>query len=107
DFLDLQRIEAGELSLSVAPFELGALLEEAVALFSGQSTEHALELALPEEPLELLADRERTAQVRANLLSNATKYSPAGGSVTIAATERDRRVHVSITDQGLGIPPDQ
>jgi signal transduction histidine kinase/DNA-binding response OmpR family regulator len=107
DFLDLQRIEAGELSLSVVPFELGGLLEEEVGLFEGQSSRHRLELVLPDGPIEALGDRERTAQVVANLLSNAIKYSPEGGRVTITAAEHGGSVRISIGDEGLGIPPDQ
>jgi signal transduction histidine kinase/DNA-binding response OmpR family regulator len=107
DFLDLQRIEAGELSLSVEPFELGRLLEEEVGLFSGQSEEHRLELTLPDERVTVLGDRERSAQVIANLLSNAIKYSPAGGTVSIGAAETGGSVRVSVSDEGLGIPREQ
>jgi signal transduction histidine kinase len=107
DFLDLQRIEAGQLSLSIEPFELGELLKAEIGLFSGQSAEHRLELLLPAEPVAVLGDRERTAQVIGNLLSNAIKYSPEGGRVSIAAEENGGKVRVSISDEGLGIPRNQ
>ena len=107
DFLDLERIEAGRFTLALESFDLGALLEHQVQLFSAQSANHTIEFAAPDEPLVLMGDRGRIGQVIANLLSNAIKYSPAGGAVSIAATPGDSFVRVEVRDSGLGIPSDQ
>ncbi len=107
DFLDLQRIEAGRFTLSLAPFDLGELLEHSVELFSAQSAGHRLELAPVSEPLAMVGDRNRIGQVISNLLSNAVKYSPAGGAVTLATSAQRGFCRVSVTDRGVGIPADQ
>lgn len=105
DFLDLQRIEEGRFTLALESFELGPLLAQGVELFSGQSAAHTLELSA--EPLPVLGDRDRIAQVVSNLISNAIKYSPRGGPVQVAAQARNGAVRVSVSDSGLGIPADQ
>ena len=107
DFLDLQRIEEGSFTLSLDPFELRDLLRDQVRLFSAQSSHHELELELPDEPLHLLGERERIAQVVANLVSNAIKYSPSGGTVRVRAERKGDQVKVSVLDSGVGIPADQ
>jgi signal transduction histidine kinase/CheY-like chemotaxis protein len=107
DFLDLQRIEAGQFTLSLEPVEITGVLREQVELFSGQSAEHAIELEVPEAPVPVLGERERIAQVAGNLLSNAIKYAPGGGPVEVRMFEVPGAVRVSVRDYGLGIPSDQ
>ena len=107
DFLDLQRIEEGIFTLALEPFELGEVMREQVDVVHGQSRRHQVEVVPPEEPIELLGERDRVAQVLANLLSNAIKYSPAGGGVETRVDRRGSVVRVSVTDHGLGIPADQ
>jgi signal transduction histidine kinase/DNA-binding response OmpR family regulator len=107
DFLDLQKIESGGFTLSLEPTEIGEILAHQVEVFSGQSRTHTLELDLPGEPLVVLGECDRIAQVVGNLLSNAIKYSPEGGAVTVAAEQTGGAVRVSVTDSGLGIPRDQ
>ncbi len=107
DFLDLQRLEQGRLTLLRAPFELGPLLRATVELHSGQSRAHRLELDLPEDPIAVLGDSGRLAQAFGNLLSNAIKYSPGGGTVLVSAVAEDGRVRVSVQDDGIGIPAEQ
>ncbi len=107
EFLDVQRIEAGLFTLDLQPFELDELLREGATVFSAQSSEHELELELPDEPLTVIGERDRIMQVLANLLSNAIKYSPGGGRVTVSAKPAGRRVRVAVMDEGLGIPAAQ
>jgi PAS domain S-box-containing protein len=107
DFLDLQRIEEDRLRLERRPFRVDELLDEQVRTFTGQSINHRLELAVEEPPLVASGDRRRIAQVVANLLSNAIKYSPAGGRVRVEGAHQDGEVLVAVSDEGLGIPPDQ
>jgi signal transduction histidine kinase/DNA-binding response OmpR family regulator len=106
DFLDLQRIEDGQLTLSLERFDLGELLEQEVNLFAGQSSVHSLEFDPSGGPLVVLGERDRVAQVVANLLSNAIKYSPGGGTVRVAVEDAGPVVRVSVSDEGLGIPRD-
>lgn len=107
DFLDLQRIEAGSFAPSLDVLDLASVLREQVEVFSAQSSVHELVLELPQEPLEVVADRERMAQVIANLLSNSIKYSPKGGRVVVRGELEGDTVHVAVRDEGVGIPPEQ
>jgi len=107
EFLDLERIESGGFAPAIEPVDIGSLLREQLSLFTGRSDGHKLSLELDRAPLIALADRDRIAQVVVNLVSNAIKYSPAGGPVTIAVANGDGVVRVSVTDRGLGIAPDQ
>jgi len=105
DFLDLQRIESGGFTLSIEPLELDALLSRTVALYSGQSDRHTIELELEDGPLRVAADEDRIAQLVGNLLSNAIKYSPDGGPVVVSAGRVNGSVaRVSVSDRGIGIP---
>jgi signal transduction histidine kinase len=107
EFLDLERIESGGFAPAIEPVDLATLLREQVNLFTGHSDKHTLAVDLDRAPITALADRDRIAQVVVNLVSNAIKYSPAGGPVVVAAANDDGVVRVSVTDAGLGIPADQ
>jgi signal transduction histidine kinase len=104
DFLDIQRLEEGELKLARELFDLGSVVGEQVRLFEGQSDKHRLDVVLPPKPLPVRGDPDRMAQVVANLLSNAIKYSPEGGTVEVVGERADNVVRVSVRDEGLGIP---
>jgi signal transduction histidine kinase/CheY-like chemotaxis protein len=107
DFLDLQRIEQGGFRLALAPVDLAELVATQVELFSGQSTEHELELVLGRDSLPVVAEEDRIAQVLGNLISNAIKYSPGGGRVQVVVDAVAAGVRVSVRDEGLGIPAGQ
>lgn len=106
DFADLQRIEDAELKLTLEPVALNELIAAQAPLYAVQSSAHRIELALEPE-LEVLADRDRVVQVLANLLTNAIKYSPGGGTVEVTANGVGAAVRISIRDEGLGIPAGQ
>jgi signal transduction histidine kinase len=107
EFLDLEKIEAGSFTLAHDAFDLGALVRQQLALFSGQSTRHELLFTPPDAPCITVGDQHRIAQVIANLLSNAIKYSPNGGTVTVQLTSCDGRNTVAVEDAGVGIRADQ
>jgi signal transduction histidine kinase len=65
---------------------------------------HQFVLHLPDEPLAASADREKLGQILTNLLDNAVKFSPDGGTVTVEAHRRSGHVEVRIVDEGRGIP---
>ena len=104
DFLDVQRLEEGKLSIAKELVDIGSVVREQTELFAGQSPKHLLDVSLPPTPLAVRGDSNRLAQVVANLLSNAIKYSPRGGVVHVAGQRTDNVVRVSIQDEGVGIP---
>jgi PAS domain S-box-containing protein len=103
DFLDLQRLEAGKLDYHFESQSLRPLIEEAVRMFEHTSEQHSYALALPDGELTVSVDADRLRQTLRNLISNATKYSPDGGTVTVGAEVREGRVRVSVRDQGIGM----
>jgi PAS domain S-box-containing protein len=107
DLLDVSRIEAGRLELERGPLALPELVCEAVADFRPVCPQHHFECRKPAEPLVILGDRGRLAQVLANLLENAVKYSPMGGAVRITIERRGAEAVVAVADSGIGIPADQ
>lgn len=88
-------------------FDLSDMIDEQVVIFRTTAVRHDVRFERPEEPLEVEADREWMTQVLTNLLTNAVKYSPAGGTIAIAGERRDGHIRVSVRDEGLGIPEDQ
>jgi signal transduction histidine kinase len=107
DFLDLQRIESGTFELSLAPFDLAPVLSEQIEQAAEGTDSHDLTLNLTGEPLIALGEADRLREVVANLLSNATKYSPHGGSIEVSGMRRNGSIRISVSDEGLGIPADQ
>ncbi len=105
DFLDLQRMESGRISLHVQPEEVEPLLARGAAS-CGEDSERPILLDLPRDLSLVRADTDAIQQVLANLLSNARKYSPAGGGIHLSARALDHEVQISVTDHGLGLPPD-
>jgi signal transduction histidine kinase len=103
DFLDLQRIESGALEYCFEPTPLVRLIEEAVEMFEQSSDTHSFVTDLPGGDLVVRADDDRIRQTLRNLISNATKYAPDGGSVTISARISDGRARVAVRDQGIGM----
>ncbi len=105
DFLDLQRIESGAARIQPRPVELRPRLIEQAELFGGQSRDHRIELAVaPGADVDVLGDARALDQILGNLLTNAIKYSPAGGVVTVTAARRAGVVRVAVADRGIGIP---
>ena len=104
DFLDVQHLEEGKLSIARDLVDVGSVVREQTELFSGQSPKHLLDVSLPQVPLPVRGDSNRLAQVVANLLSNAIKYSPDGGVVRVAGKRSDHVIRISIQDEGVGIP---
>ena len=115
DILDISKIEAGKMELDPAPFPLGDLLQNSLSVVRERATEHNLELCVELSP-EVMAldpvvgDERKVKQVLYNLLSNATKFTPDGGSICLGAkcqkTENgDSEVVISVRDTGVGISP--
>ncbi len=110
DLLDLSRIEAGGLALSIEPIDVDGVLQEAIALVQAKADERGIVLrrAVAGDALRVAADRTRLRQVLVNLLSNAIKYNRERGSVTVQArANADGAVGICVVDTGIGIPADR
>ncbi len=106
DFLDLQRIESGRMKYHFTPVDIAALLREASAVYSLDSSHHRFVIDAPAGLPAAHADADRIRQVLANLFSNAVKFSPDGGVIAIRARHCGDTIEVSVKDEGIGIPPD-
>lgn len=108
EVLDISRIEAGRLTLSIEPVELSELLRETIDLVRPLTADRDLRLNASHVcNCYVLADRQRLKQVLINLVSNAIKYNRIGGSVTILCKERSPMLRIEIIDTGNGIREDQ
>lgn len=110
EVLDISRIEAGNLGISLEPVELCRLVAESVALVRPMANARTItfrrESEVPED-LHVLADRQRLRQVLLNLLSNAIKYSPIGATVTVREVRKDGKAVIEIEDRGAGLNASQ
>jgi PAS domain S-box-containing protein len=106
DLLEVSRITRGKIEIRRQPADLRNILADVVETMRKVFESHAHELAvtLPGEPLMVEADVARLTQVFTNLLSNAAKFTPTGGSVWISARAADGRAVVTVGDNGPGIP---
>jgi len=109
DLLDIARISGGKLELKRERADLRAVLSSAVetSLPLIESGRHQLAVDLPDTEVPVDADVNRIAQVVANLLNNAAKYTPAGGRLGLSLRVEDREAVIAVADNGIGIPPDQ
>jgi PAS domain S-box-containing protein len=109
DLLDVARITRGQVELKRDWIDLGDVIRSAVDTARPllDAAGHRLELALSEPPLALYADPVRLTQVLGNLLNNAAKYTPSGGTVLLAARCDGDQALVTVADNGIGIAPDK
>jgi signal transduction histidine kinase len=108
DLLDVSRITQGVLELRPERVDLSSVIASAVDTIRPliDAAGHRLVIHLPRDPVYLEADPIRLAQVFANLLNNAAKYTPEGGRIDLRAERRGDTVSVAVRDSGVGIPPD-
>ena len=108
DLLDISRITSDRLRLRKEQVLLQSVAETAIEA-SGpimDATGQSLKVALPDEPIWLDADPTRLSQVLSNLLTNASKYTPEGGCIELAAEREDGNAVIRVSDTGMGIPPE-
>jgi signal transduction histidine kinase len=104
--LRIAEIEAGSRRSAFAPLELSGLLDDIAELYQAVAEENGLVFVrLPSPPIHLSGDRPLIQQAVANLLDNAIKFSPPGGSVTLCATSDGRQVSITVRDDGIGMTP--
>ena len=107
NLLDMTRIEAGALSVTLKPTDVKSLVDEAKAAFLRRGARNTVEVELDPDLPPITADRRRISQVMDNLLSNAAKYSPEFSTIRVTGSREEHHVRISITDEGMGIPSDQ
>ena len=106
DLLDMEKLTAGKVAFDLRIQPLYPLLKQAVQTNQSYADRFGVKLNLIADNamVEVWVDSARIQQVLANLLSNAAKFSPEGGNVTIKITTCEHRVRISVTDHGVGIP---
>jgi PAS domain S-box-containing protein len=103
DILLVDRVDAGHMSLKMKSVDVNALIRDVVATFRPLTDSHQFPLELDPSLRAIDGDRDRLSQAITNLVSNAVKYSPAGGTVTITTRNDDGDVAISVRDEGIGI----
>jgi len=108
DLLDVSRITTGKLGIRKALLEVQAAVRDAIETARPflEARRHQLEVQLPSQPISIEGDRTRLAQVFANLLHNAAKYTEPGGYITLSLAEEDDQAVVRVRDTGIGLAPE-
>ncbi|HEV3473004.1 MAG TPA: GAF domain-containing protein [Actinomycetota bacterium] len=110
DLLDMSRMESGTLRFEADRMDLAELVDNIVTVHTSLTAQHGIKLEIPSDLPDVLADRDRIRQVLLNLVTNATRYSPEGTTITIGAKviegEETPEVQVSVADEGIGIAPE-
>jgi CheY-like chemotaxis protein len=106
DLMDMSRISRGKIELRKERVELAVVLQHAIETSRPliEAGDHDLTISVPSQPIYVDADPTRLAQVFANLLNNAAKYTDQGGQITLAVQRKAGEVVVSVRDTGVGIP---
>jgi signal transduction histidine kinase/ActR/RegA family two-component response regulator len=109
DLLDLSRVAAGKIVLKRQRLELADTVAQSVRTVLPLAQQHDIEIAVrtPAQRIAVLADPVRVDQIVTNLLTNAIKYTPEGGHVTVDLQEKGSTALIRVTDDGVGISPDR
>ncbi|WP_119066912.1 ATP-binding protein [Aggregatilinea lenta] len=107
NLLAASKLQAEGMQLQLDDVNLRGIAEQAVERFQTQTDKHTLRADFPEDFPIICGDGTRLRQVVDNLVSNAIKYSPKGGNITITGTCDDKKVQVAVRDQGPGLPEEE
>ncbi len=108
EILEVARLQSGRLKLSVGPVALDEVVDEVLGSFADAARGVGVDLSFAGvQNFTVRADRNRLTQVMFNLVSNALKFTPAGGRIVVEATTRGDMVEVAVIDSGMGLGPDQ
>jgi signal transduction histidine kinase len=106
DLLDVARLRTGQMPLTLAPLDLAPLVGETAArVRDGLGNQYRLTLEAAAGLAPVAADAARLEQVLSNLLENALKYSPTGGTIAVTVQRAGGGALVSVQDEGIGLPP--
>ncbi len=106
NLLDSSRLQAGALAMDFQQVYLARLLQDFIDRYQAEDLPFELRADISPEPRAVWGDPRRISQVLENLLGNASKYAP-GGAVTVSLTWEDAFAHITVSDEGPGIPPEQ
>lgn len=106
EILEALRIEADSVRVSRRPVQVASMLHAAAAQF-GSDASHEIRVVAPDEPVTVLADEGMLRLALDHLLSNAHKFSPDGGAVTLGVRSVPGEIEIWVTDEGIGIPSEQ
>jgi CheY-like chemotaxis protein len=109
DLLDLARISQGKIPLRSEVLDLRAVVDITVQAYRDgvEARGQKVSVSMPDVAVYVYGDRTRLQQITGNLLDNASRYTPAGGSVWVSVEEINDEVLLSVRDNGIGIPPDK
>ncbi len=107
DVLDMSKIEAQKYELTLESFDMREPVSQALRLIRADTSDKSVAIVshLPVEPLMVSADKRAIKQICLNLLSNAMKFTPRGGTVTLELTQAGALAEIAISDTGIGIAP--
>lgn len=105
DLMELSRITRGKIDLKIEPVALAPIVTAALEASRPliEAARHQLRVDVPDDPIVVNADSVRLAQVIANLLNNAVKYTDEGGTITVTVRQTSQHVSITIKDTGIGI----
>jgi PAS domain S-box-containing protein len=107
NLLDASRLQAGAFKLNMLEVPLDTVAARLAGRFQVQSPQHKFKLDFPPDFPAVMADEDRIVQVLSNLISNAIKYSPSGGTITISGRVGKDSVVVAVADEGPGLPAEE
>ncbi len=110
DILDISKIEAGEMRLTCGKVRLATIVENSLDIIRHKTARHGISLSFEADPtaiaLEIEVDELKIRQIMFNILSNAAKFTPDGGSVKVRMESSENEVRISVDDTGIGIAPE-
>jgi len=108
DILDLSKVEAGRMELDLAKFDVASALSNAMTLVRERAQRHNVALKMTTDPElgEVMADERKLKQILVNLLTNAVKFTPDGGSIDVTARREPDGLVFAVRDTGIGIAPE-
>jgi signal transduction histidine kinase len=112
DLLNFSRIEAGRVTYEITDVRAGDIIDAVQSMIEPQAATKGVEVEWPKrddaaQELVLRGDRAKVEQIMLNLLTNAVKFTHAGGRITTSLREHDDRVAIEVEDTGIGIPPEK
>jgi len=107
NLLTIEKLEAGKLELNVELFDISFLVDDCAKLVSPKAQRRNISITNRVGQFEVAADKLRISQVLLNLISNALNYSPDGGTVTVSSRLEPKKLIVSVSDHGAGIPAEK
>lgn len=107
DLLNVSRIEAGRgIELHLGAVSINEIVDSVIENQRAATAKHTIIDAMPDEMPSIVADADKVYQIIENIVSNAIRYSPEGGDITITGEDEGATIKLSVTDQGIGIPPE-